>query len=39
MITLFEPGPEGFLRRYEGLAARLPGARTPWVQALRDGAI
>jgi Fe-S cluster assembly protein SufD len=38
MITLFEPGPEGFLRRYEGLSARLPGTRTPWVQALREGA-
>ncbi len=38
MITLFEPGPEGFLRRYEGLNARLPGNRTSWVAALRDQA-
>lgn len=38
MITLFEPGPEGFLRRYEGLNARLPGNRTPWVAALREKA-
>jgi Fe-S cluster assembly protein SufD len=38
MNALFEPGPQGFLRRYEGLQARLPGSRTPWVQALRDKA-
>ena len=38
MSVLFEPGPEGFLSRYEGLNARLPGHRTPWVTALREQA-
>jgi Fe-S cluster assembly protein SufD len=38
MSVLFEPGPEGFLRRYEGLNLRLPGNRTPWVTALREQA-
>jgi len=38
MNAIFEPGPQGFLRRYEGLQPRLPGVRTPWVQALRDKA-
>ncbi|MBO1075611.1 Fe-S cluster assembly protein SufD [Roseomonas marmotae] len=35
MNAIFEPGPEGFLRRYEGLQPRLPGTRLPWVAALR----
>jgi Fe-S cluster assembly protein SufD len=31
-------GAAAFLGRYEGLRTRLPGARTPWVDALRDAA-
>jgi len=31
-------GAEGFLRRFEGLRARLPGARLGWLQALRETA-
>ncbi|MDB5371222.1 MAG: sufD [Roseomonas sp.] len=38
MNAQFEAGPEGFLRRYEGLNNRLPGIRQPWVVALREQA-
>ncbi len=31
-------GAPGFLHRYHGLRGRLPGARLPWLAALRDGA-
>jgi Fe-S cluster assembly protein SufD len=31
-------GAAAFLGRYEGLRTRLPGARTPWIDALRDRA-
>ncbi len=31
-------GAEGFLHRYEGLRERLPGARLPWLAALREQA-
>jgi Fe-S cluster assembly protein SufD len=31
-------GAEGFLHRFDGLRARLPGHRLPWVEALREAA-
>lgn len=36
--SLSEAGAAGFLHRYEGLRARLPGIGLPWLAALRDGA-
>jgi Fe-S cluster assembly protein SufD len=38
MNVMVQSGAEGFLHRFEGLRARLPGARLPWLAALRDGA-
>jgi Fe-S cluster assembly protein SufD len=38
MNMVAHPGAEGFLHRFEGLKQRLPGARLPWVAALRDQA-
>jgi Fe-S cluster assembly protein SufD len=38
MTVMQQKGAEGFLHRYEGLRARLPGARLPWAAALRDEA-
>ncbi len=38
MTAVTTTGAAAFLGRYEGLRARLPGARLPWVQALRDQA-
>ena len=38
MTAVTHAGAAGFLHRYEGLEARLPGARLPWVQAMRDAA-
>jgi Fe-S cluster assembly protein SufD len=38
MNAIVHTGAEGFLHRFEGLRARLPGARLPWVQALREQA-
>jgi len=35
MTSVPHIGAEGFLRRYEGLRPRLPGARIAWVSALR----
>ncbi|MBL6456226.1 Fe-S cluster assembly protein SufD [Belnapia sp. T6] len=35
MTAATHSGAEGFLHRFEGLRARLPGQRLPWVQALR----
>jgi len=37
-MTAVQKGVDGFLHRYEGLRARLPGARLPWAAAMRDGA-
>lgn len=37
-VIMQQKGAEGFLHRFEGLRERLPGARLPWVAALRDGA-
>jgi Fe-S cluster assembly protein SufD len=37
-MTAHPTGAAGFLHRFEGLRARLPGARLPWTQALREGA-
>jgi Fe-S cluster assembly protein SufD len=34
-MTAHPTGAAGFLHRFEGLQARLPGARLPWIQALR----
>jgi len=36
--ALTEPGAAGFLQRYEGLRARLPGRDLPWLMARRDAA-
>jgi Fe-S cluster assembly protein SufD len=33
-----QPGAAGFLARYHGLKDHLPGARLPWLAALRDDA-
>ncbi|SDC22586.1 Fe-S cluster assembly protein SufD [Belnapia rosea] len=38
MNTVVHSGAEGFLHRFEGLRARLPGQRLAWVQALREAA-
>ncbi|MBV1799130.1 Fe-S cluster assembly protein SufD [Siccirubricoccus sp. G192] len=38
MNAMVQSGAEGFLHRFEGLRARLPGARLPWLAALREGA-
>ena len=38
MNTVVHSGAEGFLHRFEGLRARLPGQRLDWVQALREQA-
>ncbi len=35
MSQVVHTGAEGFLHRYEGLRERLPGARLPWLAALR----
>ncbi len=35
MNQVVHTGAEGFLHRYEGLKDRLPGARLPWLAALR----
>jgi Fe-S cluster assembly protein SufD len=37
-MTAFVTGAAGFLHRFEGLQQRLPGARLPFVQALREQA-
>ncbi|MXP62269.1 Fe-S cluster assembly protein SufD [Roseomonas sp. M0104] len=36
--ALTEPGAAGFLQRYEGLRARFPGQRLPWLAARREAA-
>jgi len=33
-----QPGAAGFLARYQGLKDHLPGARLPWLTALRADA-
>jgi Fe-S cluster assembly protein SufD len=38
MNAVVHSGAEGFLHRFDGLRARLPGVRLPWVQALREAA-
>ena len=38
MNAVVHTGAEGFLHRFDGLRSRLPGARLPWVQALREDA-
>lgn len=38
MTAVLHGGAEGFLHRFEGLRPRLPGARLPWLAALREGA-
>jgi Fe-S cluster assembly protein SufD len=38
MTAVSATGAAAFLGRYEGLRARLPGARIAWVEALRDRA-
>ncbi|MDN3564939.1 Fe-S cluster assembly protein SufD [Paeniroseomonas aquatica] len=38
MNAAVNSGAEGFLHRFDGLRARLPGTRMPWVQALREDA-
>lgn len=38
MTAMGSTGATAFLGRYEGLRTRLPGARLPWVAALRDKA-
>lgn len=38
MTSLTPTGAAGFLHRYEGLRTRLPGARIPFVEALREQA-
>jgi len=37
-MTAHPTGAAGFLQRFDGLRARLPGARLPWLQALREAA-
>ena len=37
-MTAHPTGAAGFLHRFEGLRQRLPGARLPFVEALRDRA-
>jgi Fe-S cluster assembly protein SufD len=37
-VVTHQPGAAGFLHRFEGLRARLPGARLPWLAALREAA-
>ena len=37
-MTAHPTGAAGFLQRFDGLRARLPGARLPWLQALREQA-
>ena len=37
-MTAHPTGAAGFLHRFDGLRARLPGARLPWIQALREQA-
>jgi len=37
-MSALPTGAEGFLHRFDGLRARLPGARLGWLQALRDAA-
>ncbi len=36
MTAVTATGPAAFLGRYEGLRAHLPGARTSWIEALRE---
>jgi len=36
--ALTDPGATGFLQRFEGLRARLPGQRLPWLAARREAA-
>lgn len=38
MTAVRHTGAEGFLQRFEGLRARLPGRRLPWLEALREDA-
>ncbi len=38
MTAAPQPGAAGFLARYRGLKDHLPGARLPWLAALRDDA-
>ena len=38
MTAMGATGAAAFLGRFEGLRTRLPGARTPWVDALRERA-
>jgi Fe-S cluster assembly protein SufD len=38
MSSVQHSGAEGFLHRFEGLRARLPGQRLDWVQTLREAA-
>lgn len=38
MTAMLHTGAEGFLHRFEGLRPRLPGARLPWLEVLREGA-
>jgi Fe-S cluster assembly protein SufD len=37
-MTAHPTGAAGFLHRFDGLRARLPGARLPWLQVLREQA-
>jgi len=39
MSAVTTTGAAAFLARHEGLRARLPGARLPWVEALREDAV
>lgn len=38
MTAMASTGAAAFLGRYEGLRPRLPGARMPWIEALRERA-
>jgi Fe-S cluster assembly protein SufD len=38
MTAVSATGAAAFLGRFEGLRTRLPGARLPWVEAMRDAA-
>ncbi|WP_149541119.1 Fe-S cluster assembly protein SufD [Siccirubricoccus phaeus] len=37
-MSAIPAGVEGFLHRFDGLRQRLPGARLPWLRALREAA-
>jgi len=37
-MSVMPTGAEGFLHRFDGLRARLPGARLGWLQAMREAA-